>query len=252
MARRTSSGLNLALLGGVRAVPATYRCTVSPGWRGAFRRAPGSCSFLNPPVDLRKPPTRQESRGSARAHRRLWRHGARRSGDGAGFGAGGAGGSRLAERGHPVTLQTWSRWREPVEALGMAFSPAPEYHVFPTRARPLKPYEAVVRAATDTRPLVAEARPDVLVADILTLAPALAGELEGVPVATLIPHVFPPSEPEFPPYSFGARLPRTPLGRAAWRLVHRPVDQGLARGRDELNETRARLGLEPVDEVHGG
>src|SRR3954467_5051050 len=88
MARRTSSGLNLALLGGVRAVPATYRGTVSPGWRGAFRRAPGSCSFLNPPVDLRKPPTRQESRGSARAHRRFWRPGARLSGDRAGIEAG--------------------------------------------------------------------------------------------------------------------------------------------------------------------
>ena len=28
-------------------------------------------------------------------------------------------------------------------------------------------------------------------ADILTLAPALAGELEGVPVATVIPHLDP-------------------------------------------------------------
>ena len=29
----------------------------------------------------------------------------------------------------------------------MTFAPAPEYHVFPTKDRPLKPYEAVVRAA---------------------------------------------------------------------------------------------------------
>ena len=44
-----------------------------------------------------------------------------------------------------------------VEALGgrtssaraCAFAPAPEYHVFPTRERPLKPYEAVVRATRD-------------------------------------------------------------------------------------------------------
>ena len=35
--------------------------------------------------------------------------------------------------------------------------------------------------------------------------------------ATLVPHVYPPSEPGFPPYSIGARLPRTPLGRALWR-----------------------------------
>jgi ATP-dependent DNA helicase RecQ len=32
----------------------------------------------------------------------------------------------------------------------MAFAPAPEYHVFPTRERPLRPYEAVVRAAAET------------------------------------------------------------------------------------------------------
>ncbi len=46
-------------------------------------------------------------------------------------------------------------------------------------------------ATAHTRPTVAQARPDVVVHDILTLAPALAGELEGLPVATLIPHVYP-------------------------------------------------------------
>ena len=49
-------------------------------------------------------------------------------------------------RGHDVVLQTWSRWEADVDAAGMAFEAAPEYHVFPTRERPLKPYEAVVRA----------------------------------------------------------------------------------------------------------
>jgi UDP:flavonoid glycosyltransferase YjiC (YdhE family) len=161
-------------------------------------------------------------------------------------------GAALTARGHAVTLETWSRWREPAESLGMAFAAAPEYPVFPTRSRPLRPYHAVVRAAAETRPLVAATRPDVVVADILTLAPALAAELEGVPVATLVPHVFPPSEPGFPPYSFGARLPRTAAGRAAWRLLDRPVAGGVLRGRAELNETRARLGLPPLAHVHGG
>jgi UDP:flavonoid glycosyltransferase YjiC (YdhE family) len=161
-------------------------------------------------------------------------------------------GTVLAGRGHAVTLQTWTRWREPVEAAGMTFAPAPEYPVFPTRGRPMRPYEAVVRAAADTRPLVADLRPDVVVADILTLGPALAGELEGVPVATLVPHVYPPSEPGFPPYSFGARLPRRRAARAAWRLLERPIAGGLRRGREELNGARARLGLAPLGHVHGG
>ena len=36
-------------------------------------------------------------------------------------------------------------------------------------------------------------RPDVAVNDVLTLAPALAAELEGVPLATLVPHFYPPT-----------------------------------------------------------
>ena len=161
-------------------------------------------------------------------------------------------GRELAARGHEVTLQTWQRWRDHVEAEGMAFAAAPEYHVFPTRARPLKPYEAVVRAARETQPLVRSVRPDAVVSDILTLAPALAGELEGVPVATVIPHVDPRFPPGFPPYSMGARRARTTAGRTLWRGTERIVSRGLEQGRRELNETRARLGLEAHAHVHGG
>ena len=46
-------------------------------------------------------------------------------------------GRALSERGHEVVLQTWQRWLTDVEALGMRFEAAPEYHVFPTRERPL-------------------------------------------------------------------------------------------------------------------
>jgi UDP:flavonoid glycosyltransferase YjiC (YdhE family) len=161
-------------------------------------------------------------------------------------------GSRLAARGHEVTLETWTRWREHVEAAGMRFRAAPEYPVFPTRERPLQPYQAVVLATAETRPAVVEARPDVLVHDILTLAPAMAGELEGVPVATLVPHVYPVGAPGFPPYALGAQLPRTALGRRLWSAFDGPVETGLRRGRSELNETRAKLGLPPVTRLHGG
>ena len=56
------------------------------------------------------------------------------------------------------TLQTWTRWRADARAEGVRFAPAPEYHVFPTRERPLKPYEAVVRATGETRAAGARAR----------------------------------------------------------------------------------------------
>ncbi len=161
-------------------------------------------------------------------------------------------GSCLAARGHDVVLETWARWREHVEAAGMRFVAAPEYPVFPTRERPLQPYEAVVRATAQTRPAVSGLRPDALVHDILTLAPAMAGELEGVPVATLVPHVYPVGAPGLPPYSFGARLPRTAVGSRLWRAFDSAVELGLRQGRRELNDTRARLGLPPVTRLHGG
>jgi UDP:flavonoid glycosyltransferase YjiC (YdhE family) len=149
-------------------------------------------------------------------------------------------------------VETWTRWQEDVEREGMRFAPAPEYHVFPTMERPLKPYEAVRRATGVTRALVAAERPDVVVSDILTLAPALAAELEGVPWATVIPHVDPRGAPGFPVYSVGARLPRTAFGRRLWGAFDPLIGRGLALGRDELNETRSRLGLPPLAHVHGG
>jgi UDP:flavonoid glycosyltransferase YjiC (YdhE family) len=159
-------------------------------------------------------------------------------------------GEALVARGHSVALQTWRRWESAASAAGIEFAAAPEYHVFPTRERPLTPYAAAVRAARETRPLVRDFAPDVAVSDILTPAPALACELEGVPVATLVPHLYPHLPPGFPPYSIGARLPRTAVGRAAWRGTDRLVAIGLERGRREYNDCRARLGLGPLPYVH--
>jgi UDP:flavonoid glycosyltransferase YjiC (YdhE family) len=164
-------------------------------------------------------------------------------------------GRALAARGHEVTLQTWTRWRAEVEAEGLTFAPAPEYRVFPPGGRngePLEFYEAIVHAATDTLSLVRSCRPEVVVADILTLAPALAAELCEVRWATLIPHVYPHGEPDFPVYSLGARLPRSELGRRLWRQAQGPIARGLELGRIELNRVRDRLGLAPLDYVHGG
>jgi UDP:flavonoid glycosyltransferase YjiC (YdhE family) len=164
-------------------------------------------------------------------------------------------GRALRARGHEVTLQTWRRWQAHVEAEGMAFAAAPEYDVFPQGepgGEPLDFYEAVVHATQDTLPLVRETKPDVVVADILTLAPALAAELCEVPHATLIPHVYPENAPDAPIYSLGARLPRTAAGHALWRRAQRPVRHGVERGRVELNRTRARLGLGALEYGHGG
>ena len=82
-----------------------------------------------------------------------------------------------------------------------------------------------------------------MVSDILTLAPALAAEMAGCRRATLVPHVYPVHEPGLPFFAFGAQPPRTPVGRALWRAAEPVLVKGLERGRREMNETRAAVGL---------
>jgi MGT family glycosyltransferase len=161
-------------------------------------------------------------------------------------------GSALVARGHEVHFETWKRWREHAEAAGIRFADAPEYQVFPTGStKHLKPYAAAVRAAHETGEMVAKIAPDVAVADIMTPAAALAAETAGVPVATLVPHVYPDMAPGFPIYSIGARLPRTRLGARFWtRMNAHFVEPALEQGREQLNESRRRLGLPPRDYVH--
>jgi UDP:flavonoid glycosyltransferase YjiC (YdhE family) len=161
-------------------------------------------------------------------------------------------GKALATRGHDVTLQTWQHWEDDVIAEGMTFAAAPEDPVFPTPEHPMNPYAAALPLTRATIPLVEELAPEAVVADVLTLAPALAGELCGVPVATLIPHVHPALTPGMPPYSIGARRARTAIGRALWRAPSGLMDRGLRIGRDELNRLRAALGLAPLHRLWGG
>jgi MGT family glycosyltransferase len=160
-------------------------------------------------------------------------------------------GRELAARGHEVCLQTWEKWRSHVEAEGMRFERAPEYAVFPS-APVLKPYQAAVRAAEETLPLVRSFDPHAVVADILTLAAALAAQVDGRPWATLVPHVLPFGEPGWPLYSTGARLPRSGLGRRFWRLFDPLSSRGTILGREELNEARRRVGLPPHEHLLGG
>ncbi len=143
-------------------------------------------------------------------------------------------------------LQTWERWRAHVEALGMTFAPAPEYTPFPTTEQPLQPYVAAERAAREMDGLLADVAPDAVIHDVLTIAPALAAERRGIRVGTLIPHLYPGPASGLPPFSLGARIPRTAGGRAFWRALEPLTARGWELGRAQLNETRRRLGLAEV------
>ena len=90
-----------------------------------------------------------------------------------------------------------------------------------------------------------EFEPDLVISDILTLAPTLAAEVAGVPHATLIPHVYPVQEAGMPLYSLGFQPPRTPLGRVGWRATMPILGAGCG-GDGTINRTGERLGLAPL------
>lgn len=157
----------------------------------------------------------------------------------------------LLARGHRVVVETWERWREAVESEGLEFVAAQEYQPFAGVAEVPPGVPSIAQAASALLPLLEDLRPDLVVCDILTTAPALTAELAGFPRATLIPHVFPVHADGLPFYGFGAVPPRTVVGRVAWRAATPILEAGLRRGQRDLNQTRAELGLAPQDEFHG-
>jgi UDP:flavonoid glycosyltransferase YjiC (YdhE family) len=161
-------------------------------------------------------------------------------------------GRALAARGHEVVLETWEERRDAVEGAGLGFTAAEEYRMFPPPDPDSADGNHAAEAARALLPLLEEMRPHVVVSDILTLAPALAAERAGVPLATLIPHIYPVVEPGLPFFAIGLAPPRTPLGRGAWRAGRRALEVGLEHGRRDLNCQRERLGLAPIDRFHGG
>jgi UDP:flavonoid glycosyltransferase YjiC (YdhE family) len=161
-------------------------------------------------------------------------------------------GRALAARGHEATIETWEERRKAVESAGLGFTAAEEYRMFPPPDPDSEDGAHAGEAARALLPLLEEMRPHAVVSDILTLAPALAAEKAGVPLATLIPHLYPAMEPGLPFFAIGLQPPRTRLGTALWRAGTRALNVGLEHGRRDLNTQRARLGLAPLERFHGG
>jgi MGT family glycosyltransferase len=149
-------------------------------------------------------------------------------------------------------IETWEERREAVENAGLGFAAAEEYRMFPPPDPDSAEGAHAAEAARALLPLLEEMQPHVVVSDILTLAPSLAAEKAGIPLATLIPHIYPVVEPGRPFFAIGLQPPRTPLGRAVWRTGQRALNIGLEQGRRDLNKQRARLDLPPLKHFHGG
>lgn len=162
-------------------------------------------------------------------------------------------GKALAAHGHEVVIETWEERRAAVEGEGLGFAAAEEYRMFPPPDPESEEGQHAAEAALALAPLLRDFQPHIVVSDILTLAPTLAAEEAGIPLATLIPHIYPVVEPGLPFFAIGLRPPRTRLGRALWRTGHdRALRIGLEQGRRDLNVQRGRLGLPPLDRFHGG
>jgi UDP:flavonoid glycosyltransferase YjiC (YdhE family) len=158
----------------------------------------------------------------------------------------------LAGRGHEVVVETWEHWREAVEDVGLGFTAAEEYRTFPPPRPGSDEGPSAADAALALLPMLEAEHFDVVVSDILTLAPALAAERAGLRRATLIPHVYPVHEEGLPFFAIGALAPRTALGRTLWRRALPVLVGGLKQGREELNRSRELVGLEPLERFHGG
>jgi len=161
----------------------------------------------------------------------------------------------LRRRGHEILVQSDERWRATISAQRLRFAEIPPYSFlgFP----PTEPHHLSVPEAA--RALLAELRsfsPDVVVADVFTVAPALAAELAGIRHATLIPYHYPVNQSGLPFFlgmpvdPVGFAPPRTPLGAAAWRALRPLHESALRRERDALDGARTELDLPPRGRFH--
>jgi UDP:flavonoid glycosyltransferase YjiC (YdhE family) len=152
----------------------------------------------------------------------------------------------LARRGHAVTFASRARWRELAEAQGLRFAGEPD-----------EAERGPAAAARALLPAIDELRPDLVVSDALSLAPALAAEVRGLSRAVLLPEVYPVSARGMPYFSLGLLPPRTPVGAAAWRALapmlgpRLPGSAWLRESRAALDAERRELGLGPSPSAHG-
>jgi UDP:flavonoid glycosyltransferase YjiC (YdhE family) len=152
-------------------------------------------------------------------------------------------GRELKRRGHDVVVHTYERWRPTVEQLGLGFDGAEQALAGEG--------DGLVAEARALATRFTETSPDIVVSDALTLSPALAAELRGVPSALLYPEVYPHHALGLPFFSLGLFAPRTRLGAAGWRAAdpvlatRLPTTGWLGWARRRLDGQRRELGLAP-------
>ena len=178
----------------------------------------------------------------------------------------------LVARGHTVWWHTSATFQSAVEACGAHFTPASpaaisRLYADPGAARTAqetlagrRPRLASLRADLqdlfiapllaqhdDYQALLPTIRPDALIADLMTLGPALFAETTGIPWAMVGMSTLSVASPDVGPFTFGLPPARTPLTRLAYGLMHRFFAQVLMRPVNRYTNTvRATLALPPL------
>ncbi|HEV2685154.1 MAG TPA: hypothetical protein VGW79_00800, partial [Actinomycetota bacterium] len=149
----------------------------------------------------------------------------------------------LAARGHNVTFSSGAQHTEDAAREGLRFVEMPII-VGSTHER-LRPYEDSEDMARAFIPIIDSEQPDIMVADLLTLGPALAAEARVIPLATLLIHPLHSPSRDLPPFGWG-RAPGRGLLRWRDAWLRASNIKTLRRAREDLNRVRANLGLKPT------
>jgi UDP:flavonoid glycosyltransferase YjiC (YdhE family) len=149
----------------------------------------------------------------------------------------------IAARGHATTFSSGQQHAGDAAREGLRFAEMPI--VMGSTSERLQPYEDSERLARAFFGILDAEQPDVVVADLLTLGPALAAEARGIPLATLLIHPLHSPSRELPPFGWG-RAPARGLLRLRDAWLRAGNVKTLERARGDLNRVRANLGIAPT------
>ncbi len=174
---------------------------------------------------------------------------------------------RLTARGHRVVVLAEDTMADEVRAAGGVFVPWSTAPNRPTRrpeddpyrdwecTNPKQLFERLMETqfvgpaaayAADTSAAVAQHRPGAVLSSLFSVGAMVAAQGAGLPLAVLMPNLYPLPTPGAPPFGSGLRPARTPWGRAAHAglraLTTRLFDGSLP----QVNALRAAYSLPPL------
>ena len=154
----------------------------------------------------------------------------------------------LSRRGHEVTFASGAAHASEAAENGIGFELLPRVKGSPLHD--LKPYDDGAAQALAMRPLLEKLEPDAAVVDVITLGAALGVDMMGIPFATLVVHPLHTPSRTLPPFGYGRPPGRIPplRFRDAWMRANNRKD--LQRALENLNRSRAQLGLSPSESLN--